>query len=141
MIFEVFGPELGGFILLALWLYAIFDVIQTDEIIVRNLPKGMWLLIVIFLPDIGSIAWLMVGRPHGAGWRPGDTTIRPVRRARGPEDDVRWQASSPPAAPPVRDTEAARLKAWEDDLKRREAALEKPKPDKPDGGEEFPFKW
>jgi len=79
MVFEIFGPELGGMILLGLWLYAILDVISTDDMLVRNLSKGMWLLIVIFLPDVGSIAWLMVGRPHGAGWRPGDTTYRPAK--------------------------------------------------------------
>jgi hypothetical protein len=134
MVFEIFGPELGGMILLGLWLYAILDVISTDEILVRNLSKGMWLLIVIFLPDVGSIAWLMVGRPQGAGWRPGDTSVRPVKRARGPEDDVRW---SP--APPKQD-DTARLKAWEDDLKRREAALEK-KPDDPDTGGGFTYRW
>ncbi|MEN3273418.1 MAG: hypothetical protein V7636_2179 [Actinomycetota bacterium] len=137
MVFEIFGPELGGMILLGLWLYAILDVISTDEILVRNLSKGMWLLIVIFLPDVGSIAWLMVGRPHGAGWRPGDTSVRPVRRVRGPEDDDRW---SPPTAPAPKQDETARLKAWEDDLKRREAALEK-KPDDPDKGEGFTFRW
>ena len=134
MVFEIFGPELGGTILLVLWVYAILDVISTDEILVRNLSKGMWLLIVIFLPDVGSIAWLMVGRPHGACWRPGDTTMRPAKRVRGPEDDVRW---SPPA--PKQD-ETARLKAWEDDLKRREAALEK-KPDDPEDGPGFTYRW
>jgi len=143
MVFEIFGPELGGMILLGLWLYAILDVISTDDMLVRNLSKGMWLLIVIFLPDVGSIAWLMVGRPHGAGWRPGDTTYRPAKRVRGPEDDVRWTASSPlpPApAPAPKQDETARLKAWEDDLKRREAALEK-KPDDPDQGEGFTYRW
>jgi Phospholipase_D-nuclease N-terminal len=53
----------GGFglILLGLWLFCIIDVITTDESRIRNLPKLVWLLIVLLLPDIGSIAWLVAG--------------------------------------------------------------------------------
>ena len=136
--FELFGPELGGLILLALWVYCIFDVIATDESLVRNVPKGLWLLIVIFLPDIGSLAWLFLGRPQYAGWRPGDTTARPVHRARGPEDDARWTPTA--NAPPSIDG-AARLKACEDDLKRREEELAKKDVSPPDEGEGFTFRW
>ena len=60
----IFG-EIGfaGVVLLGIWIYAIFDVISTPEGAARNLPKIMWLAIVVFLPDIGSIAWLLLGRP------------------------------------------------------------------------------
>ena len=71
-------------VLLALWVYCILDVIATDDSLARNLPKGMWLLIVIFLPDIGSLAWLLLGRPLYAGWRPGDTNRRPAEAGRRP---------------------------------------------------------
>src|SRR4051794_22714150 len=57
MLFEVEGVV--GFALILLWLYCIFDVISTDDVLVRNLPKMVWLFIVIILPDIGSIAWLL----------------------------------------------------------------------------------
>ncbi|MDQ2796670.1 MAG: PLD nuclease N-terminal domain-containing protein, partial [Actinomycetota bacterium] len=30
---------------------------------VRNLPKFAWILVVLFLVDVGSIAWLPAGRP------------------------------------------------------------------------------
>jgi hypothetical protein len=30
---------------------------------IRNLPKVAWLLIVLFFPVVGSIAWLVAGRP------------------------------------------------------------------------------
>ena len=60
----IFGEiGLAGVVLLGLWIYAIFDVISTPEGAARNLPKIMWLAIVVFLPDIGSIAWLLLGRP------------------------------------------------------------------------------
>ena len=56
----------GGFslLLLALWIYCIFDVVTTDPRDCRNLPKMFWLPIVLVLPDLGSIAWLIAGRPR-----------------------------------------------------------------------------
>ncbi len=117
------GGGLIGFLLIALWLYCIFDVISTDEVLVRNLPKMAWLFIVIFLPDIGSIAWLALGRPVFAGWRPGGTAERPTRRVVGPEDRPDFPTSST--------GDEARLKAWEDDLKRREQELRRDKPEDP----------
>jgi hypothetical protein len=55
----------GGFglFLLGLWVFCIVDVIMTDESRVRNMPKPLWLLIVLVLPDIGSILWLVAGHP------------------------------------------------------------------------------
>ena len=105
--------------LLALWVFCIFDVIATDDVLVRNLPKGMWLLIVIFLPDIGSLAWLLLGRPLYAGWRPGDTTRRTPRRVIGPEDRPDFTAR--PARP--LESRADELAAWEEELRRREEEL------------------
>jgi len=65
--FRIFAPGLFGMVMMALWIYAIFDVIATDSILVRNLPKGMWVGLVVFFPLIGSIAWLTLGRPTYAG--------------------------------------------------------------------------
>ena len=134
----LFAPEALGLVLLGLWLYCIFDVISTDESLVRNLPKGLWLMIVIFLPDVGSLAWLLLGRPLYAGWRPGDTGSRPVRRpvVRGLEDSASWTNA---------DVDA-RLDAWEADLRRREAELERQKPEpeatKPEPEDpDFGFNW
>jgi hypothetical protein len=53
-----------GIAFMALWIYCLYDVITTDEAIIRHLPKVVWLLIVFFLFDIGSLLWLAVGRPH-----------------------------------------------------------------------------
>lgn len=50
-----------GIIMLAVWLFCIIDVITTDQSRIRNLPKLTWLLIVVFIPDIGSIVWLIAG--------------------------------------------------------------------------------
>ena len=111
---RLLGGGLIGLLLLGLWIYCIFDVIAADSVLVRNLPKTAWLVIVVFLPDIGSIAWLALGRPQFAGWRPGGVGDRAPRRAVGPEDLPSFPTSgSAPAAD-------ERLQAWEDDLHRRE---------------------
>ena len=128
---RVLGPGLGGLILLALYIYCIFDVIATDEVLIRNLPKTVWVLIVIFVPTIGSLAWLLLGRPPYAGFFPGDTSTRSAGPIRGPEDDTRW---TPPPPSPSADDE--RLRQGEDELRRREEALgdpDEPPPDDDDG--------
>ena len=128
MVFLRFG--FVPLVLLALWLYCIFDVIATDEALMRNLPKAAWLIIVILLPTIGSLAWLVLGRPLYAGWRPGDTTRRPTKRVIGPED--RDDFPSGPLRPGPRED---RLAAWEEELRRREEELrrrERGEPDNPD---------
>ncbi len=114
------GGGLIGILLIALWAYCIFDVISTDEALVRNMPKVLWLVVVILLPTVGSVAWLVLGRPVGAGLRPGDTapyrpSPRSAPRALGPDDDPTFLARL--------DEETRRLKAWEEDLKRREDDL------------------
>lgn len=58
---------LFGVVTLCLWIFAIVDVITTDEGSVRNLPKIAWLILVLLFPLVGSIAWLVAGRPVGAG--------------------------------------------------------------------------
>ena len=54
---------LFGVLMLGLTIFAVVDVITTDDGSVRNLPKMVWLLLVLLFPLIGSIAWLVAGRP------------------------------------------------------------------------------
>ena len=60
----LFFDGLLGLVMLGLWLFCIIDVITTPSGAVRNLPKLAWLVIVVLLADIGSIAWLVAGRKH-----------------------------------------------------------------------------
>ncbi|MFC6079601.1 PLDc N-terminal domain-containing protein [Sphaerisporangium aureirubrum] len=80
-----------GLALLAFWLYCLFDVITTPEQDVRNLPKMLWVLIIVLLPGLGGVLWLLLGRPLGeqtASRRPPGDTGRPRPSApRGPDDD------------------------------------------------------
>ncbi len=136
---RIVGPGIVGLIVLGLWLYCIFDVIASEESLVRNLPKTLWLVLVIFVPTVGSIAWLALGRPLYAGPLPGDTRSRPVKRVWAPEDDPGFSAR---AAPPPPD-EQQRLRSWEADLRRREEKLKRGDTgdDDPKSGGEYPFSW
>jgi hypothetical protein len=53
-----------GIAFFVLWLYCIVDAITTDSSMIRYLPKVVWVMLVIFLGDIGSILWLALGRPR-----------------------------------------------------------------------------
>ena len=50
---------------LCMVVYCTLNVITTPEAEARNLPKLLWLLIVLFFPIVGGIAWLVAGRPQG----------------------------------------------------------------------------
>jgi hypothetical protein len=49
---------------LCLVVYCALNVITTPEDQVRNLPKLLWLLLVLFVPVVGPVAWLVAGRPQ-----------------------------------------------------------------------------
>lgn len=103
---------------IALWAYCVFDCIRTDDSMVQNLPKIIWLLIVILFPPIGPLAWLLLGRPARGEWR--------LRTNAGPRParDV----PPPPVADPrpsaadhqARREEALRRYEEEREAKRRE---------------------
>ncbi|WP_147793536.1 PLD nuclease N-terminal domain-containing protein [Cellulomonas sp. Y8] len=113
---------------LGLLVYCLIDCIQTDSVLVRNLPKTAWVLLIVFLPLVGGIAWLVAGRPErGATARsvpwPSTATAgfpeyeRP--RATGPDDDPEFLAG-------MRDPDDRHermLRDWEADLRAREQGL------------------
>jgi len=49
---------------ICLLVYCVLNVITTPDHEVRNLPKMVWLLLVLFFPLVGGIAWLACGRPQ-----------------------------------------------------------------------------
>jgi hypothetical protein len=87
---DVMPIAISTLLWLTLFVYCLFDVIATDRELIRNLPKLAWLAVVIILPLIGSVAWLVLGRPKGAALLPGTTTLPPRRgsgRPVAPDDD------------------------------------------------------
>lgn len=49
---------------LVLALYCLIDAIGSRDDEVRNLSKVWWIVLVLFFPFVGSIAWLVAGRPE-----------------------------------------------------------------------------
>ncbi|MCU1592594.1 MAG: hypothetical protein JWP11_3850 [Frankiales bacterium] len=62
-----------GLVLLCVWVYALLDVLTSDETRIRNLPKWGWFVIVLILGEvaIGPLLWFIAGRPQGSATRPG----------------------------------------------------------------------
>lgn len=93
------APGFLGLVLFAVWVFSIVDVFATDRKLIRNLPRGVWLVIVTFLPPLGPIAWLGLGRPRYAAWWPGGVRDESAGRRRsdgprrplGPEDRDDWE--------------------------------------------------
>ena len=62
---------------LVLMVWCLVEAIGTEESRVRHLPKVAWILLILFFPLAGSIAWLAAGRPQAAGARPGSAPAFP----------------------------------------------------------------
>ncbi|MFC9927068.1 PLD nuclease N-terminal domain-containing protein [Streptomyces sp. NPDC127190] len=64
-------------LVLALWIYAFVDCLNTPEDEVRHLPKVVWVIIILLFGEVlvGPVAWLITGRVRrtaadvsGPGW-------------------------------------------------------------------------
>jgi hypothetical protein len=73
-----------GPLVLVLWVFCVVDVITSKDDEVRHLPKLAWLVLVLLFPLVGSVAWLVAGRP-----RRGPRRLGPYEREAGafPEYD------------------------------------------------------
>jgi hypothetical protein len=114
---------------LALLVYCLIDCIQTDSAAVRNLPKPVWVLLIILLPLFGGVGWLLAGRPERGATTPatrgswptpssgGSPTYRPSAAPKGPDDDPDFLRS-------LREKDHEReLQQWEENLRERERKL------------------
>jgi hypothetical protein len=111
---------------MALLVIALIDCLSTDEYAVRNLPKVVWVFLILLFSPIGAIAWFVAGRPQRAGvgragaWRPGRGFPERERpRPVAPDDDPEFLGR---VARDRREDEEM-FKKWEADLKRREEEL------------------
>lgn len=92
---------LPGVVILILWIYCLVDVITSRDGEARHLGKTVWIFIVLLFPLVGSLAWLILGRP---------TEARPLTRSEGaapsfPEYERRGRFA---AADPEKDDEFLR---------------------------------
>ena len=117
---------------LALLVIALIDCLSTEEFAVRNLPKVVWVFLILLFSPIGAIAWFVAGRPQkspigrAGTWRPGSGFPERERpRPVAPDDDPQF----------LRNVERGRrededmFKRWEADLRRREDDLRRRSPE------------
>jgi len=62
-------PMIFSLVVLAGMVYALVDLIMRDESQVKHLPKFGWILLVIFLPLIGTVLWFTLGREYSSSGR------------------------------------------------------------------------
>ena len=109
------------------------DAVQTPADQTRNLPRWTWVLLIVLVPFAGPIAWLFAGRPRRGsvpaqdGWPIRDFAAQP--RTIAPDDDPEFLRTLK-----KQNEHEARLREWEEDLRRREEGLGKTG----DEGEEAP---
>ncbi|MBX5484970.1 MAG: PLDc_N domain-containing protein [Myxococcaceae bacterium] len=111
---------------MALIVIALIDCLSTDEYAVRNLPKAVWVLLILLFSPVGPIVWFVAGRPEKARggaagiWRAGSgfpEYERPRPRPIGPDDDPDFLRKL------SRAEDEEMLRKWEADLRRREEEL------------------
>ncbi|MCX4643902.1 PLD nuclease N-terminal domain-containing protein [Streptomyces sp. NPDC058293] len=118
-------------LVLALWIYAFIDCLNTPEEEVRGLPKVVWVIIILLFGEVlvGPIAWLVAGRrrhaPAGGStpseWHRGHRT-----QWVAPDDNPEFLHSlREDAASSEEVKDESLLKDWEADLRRREEELKK----------------
>jgi hypothetical protein len=116
---------------------ALISCLSAEETEIRTLPRPAWVLIIVFFPLVGAIAWFSAGRPHPAeadavlgrleAFRrfaknapaPGQSANRAHPRVTAPDDDPEFLRTLD-----LRQAQARRdreiLRRWEADLRREE---------------------
>ncbi|MDQ0582702.1 PLD nuclease N-terminal domain-containing protein [Streptomyces rishiriensis] len=117
-------------LVLALWIYAFIDCLNTPEEEVRGLPKVIWVIIILLFGEVlvGPIAWLVAGRARRAPVGGGTSAESPRgRRAEwvAPDDNPEFLKSLAENKAEDEKNDEALLKDWEADLRRREEELKR----------------
>lgn len=123
-----------SFVLFAGSIVALIDIIRRPNDELRGLPKIMWVLLVVFIPLIGVIAWFTLGRDYsGVTWGSAGRRRSPRQSSQG------GYASAAPSGPRALSTEEQlaaldreiELAEQERKLKRLEAEFDNDR--RPDG--------
>jgi hypothetical protein len=119
-------------------IWALVECIQSEDSQVRYLPKVAWILVILFGPVVGAVAWFFLGRPRST--RPSRRNLGVPRNGRPAAPDGRRPApdDDPEFLRKIgRDSEHEQmLRRWEEDLQRRESELHDPDdPEPPEAGE------
>jgi hypothetical protein len=77
-------------IILGLAIYSFFDVLKTEDLLIRRGPKAMWMILAL-VPVVGAGLWFLFGRPvKQTEAYPGPRVISLHRNAKqaAPDDDA-----------------------------------------------------
>ncbi|MEU8287431.1 PLD nuclease N-terminal domain-containing protein [Micromonospora sp. NPDC048905] len=104
---------------------ALISCLSAEEGQIRALPRIAWVLIILFFPLVGSIAWFVAGREPSPGARkswPGGAGSPQRQRPRpvAPDDDPEFLRSVQDRA---QQQDQELFRRWEEDLRRREDDL------------------
>ncbi|MYT31272.1 MULTISPECIES: PLD nuclease N-terminal domain-containing protein [unclassified Streptomyces] len=128
-------------LVLALWIYAFIDCLNTPESQVRGLPKVVWVLIILLFGEvlIGPVAWLVAGKERHRVAGGGGSTPAEWHRNHGANPRAAWVApdDNPEFLRSLREEnkkDEALLKDWEADLRRREEELRRREAGAAEGG-------
>ena len=102
-----FAGGIVSVVAIGLWLFCLFDSITAPAEQIRGLQKALWVLIVLLLLDVGSILWLIFGRPRAGvpGLEQRDRRTDPwggaleraprntSRKTMAPDDDIEFLRS------------------------------------------------
>ena len=108
---------------IGLLVYCLIDCLQTDALVVRNLPKLGWVVLIVVVPLIGGIAWPVAWRSTAtAGFPEYERPFEVSAASRAIDERLREEQ-----AKVDREHEEA-LHRWEKSLLEREARLQTPEP-------------
>ncbi|GAA2061986.1 hypothetical protein GCM10009722_23110 [Williamsia deligens] len=60
------GVPYLGLITVLVMIVALVDIVGGDESAIRGLPRSAWILLVVAVPLVGSVVWVIAGRPRAA---------------------------------------------------------------------------
>ncbi|MFC8846319.1 MULTISPECIES: PLD nuclease N-terminal domain-containing protein [unclassified Micromonospora] len=117
---------------IALAVCALISCLSAEEGAIRGLPRIAWVLIILFFPLVGPIAWFLAGRQRPVAG-PGAPRTAPgtrggPRRPLAPDDDPEFLDS---LAERSRRQDNELFRRWEEDLRRREDDLRRHEGDPP----------
>ncbi|MEU7995982.1 PLD nuclease N-terminal domain-containing protein [Micromonospora sp. NPDC049060] len=102
---------------------ALISCLSAEEGEIKALPRIAWVLIILFFPLLGSLAWFAAGRERvpgrPAGGTPKGRLLPPRERPRpvAPDDDPEFLRSLGERS---RREDGELFRRWEEDLRRRE---------------------
>ncbi|RCV49974.1 PLD nuclease N-terminal domain-containing protein [Marinitenerispora sediminis] len=79
---------------IVLWVYAFFDALTSPAEDVRNLPKILWLIIIVVFMLVGPLLWLFLGRPRASA-----AAVSPDPAMAASADDVEPDLQHPSGHP------------------------------------------